>query len=392
MTRPNAVCTNAVLFLVAITLASGALAHEGHEATAQSKTPHRAGRLAQGDSTRIHVAQDPGKADRISGQGDLRFRVLYTGDHLPQAAVRVLDKAHGGFAIDRREGRNEVYFALPGAGIIRLSGDLQHAQMLNTDSAMKDENMHNATVWYRDNGGAYLSFPANGVGKVFTTTLDGTLLHTLNTPGKSARFDEPTVDTYFREGSAFVPTDVDYLDGMFYVSTGYSKLDYVLTARLTGGSSPKFEWNDLAFGGRGEGVGQFGTGHGITVSPDRTRVIVSDRLLGKLETFTRYGHYRGTVSLPEGAWPVDVDFLAGYTIAGCLHGLDRKKGAPIYILKDGVVVSTIWPKEELGLDTFQHLHDAVLHQVAGKLYIIAQTWNPGDFAILEQVVAGPERN
>jgi hypothetical protein len=27
----------------------------------------------------------------------------------------------------------------------------------------------------------------------------------------------------------------------------------------------------------------------------------------------------------------------------------------------------------------------VLRQVGGKLYVIAQAWNPGDFAILEQV-------
>ena len=42
------------------------------------------------------------------------------------------------------------------------------------------------------------------------------------------------------------------------------------------------------------------------------------------------------------------------------------------------------PKEDLGLENFQHIHNAVLHEVKGKLYIIAQAWNPGDFAILEQ--------
>ena len=43
-------------------------------------------------------------------------------------------------------------------------------------------------------------------------------------------------------------------------------------------------------------------------------------------------------------------------------------------------------KDELGLEIFQHIHDAVLRRIDGKLYIIAQTWNPGDVAILEQVV------
>ena len=29
--------------------------------------------------------------------------------------------AHGGFAVDRRDGKGETYFALPGAGLLRLS-------------------------------------------------------------------------------------------------------------------------------------------------------------------------------------------------------------------------------------------------------------------------------
>lgn len=43
------------------------------------------------------------------------------------------------------------------------------------------------------------------------------------------------------------------------------------------------------------------------------------------------------------------------------------------------------PKEELGLANFQHIHNATIVKRNGKLYIIAQAWNPGDFAILEQV-------
>ena len=42
-------------------------------------------------------------------------------------------------------------------------------------------------------------------------------------------------------------------------------------------------------------------------------------------------------------------------------------------------------KEELGLANFQHVHNAALREINGKLYVIAQAWNPGDFAILEQV-------
>ena len=74
-----------------------------------------------------------------------------------------------------------------------------------------------------------------------------------------------------------------------------------------------------------------------------------------------------------------------YGIVDCLHGPDRSKGAPIYILDGDKIISTIMPKEELKLEKFQHIHNAVLHQVGKKFYIIVQSWNPGDFAILEQV-------
>ena len=75
-------------------------------------------------------APEPTAADNhlTSGQGDYKFKVVYKGSHLPQEAQAVLEKAHGGFAIDRRDGKGEVYFALPGAGIIQISSDLERDQ------------------------------------------------------------------------------------------------------------------------------------------------------------------------------------------------------------------------------------------------------------------------
>jgi hypothetical protein len=43
------------------------------------------------------------------------------------------------------------------------------------------------------------------------------------------------------------------------------------------------------------------------------------------------------------------------------------------------------PKEDLGLENFKHNHNAVLRKIGNKFYVIVQAWNPGDFAILEQV-------
>jgi len=347
---------------------------------------------------RVHVA-DAGRAALAeqltmtaideslrSGQGDLRFRVVFTGDELPKEARDVLVHAHGGFAVDRREGHGEIYFALPGAGIIKVSRDLKRAEMVPTNEEVRNTNLHNTTIWYGDDDTAYLVFPANDQGRVYTTTLGGELVHTLGAPTPEIAFSERRVNRYFQDGGGFVPTDVAYLRGLYYITTGYSSLDYVLTASVQ--TAPDFDaaWSPLAFGGKGTGPGEFGTGHGIAVTPTGTRITVADRPNAELENFNRHGHYRDTINLPEGSYPCDVDYAAGYTVVGCFHGPDREQGAPIYILKDGELVSTVMPKEELGLELFTHIHNAVMTTYGGKLYLLVQSWNPGGFAILEQTL------
>jgi hypothetical protein len=320
----------------------------------------------------------------VSGQGKYQFRVLYTSTHLPAEAQKVLKAAHGGFAVDRRSGKGETYFALPGAGIVQISGDLKSTRMIPTDPAMRDTNMHNTTLWFGQDRKPYLSFPGNQSASVFTTTIDGKLVSTLKTPAKGVDLGFPLSNDYFAQGGNFVPTDTTELDNILYVATGYSKLDTILTAKVI---SPKnMEWFDLSWGGKGTGVGQFGTGHGLTVKMGTKMIDVADRPHSEIDRFTRHGQYLSTLSLPKGSFPCDIDYRTpNQAIVGALHGPDRKKGAPIYIIENDELVSTIMPKEELGLANFQHIHNAVLHEINGKLYVIAQAWNPGDFAILEQV-------
>ena len=123
----------------------------------------------------------------------------------------------------------------------------------------------------------------------------------------------------------------------------------------------------------------------MTLAPDGKTIVVADRPNSEIDRFTSAGRYLDTIKLPEGCYPCDVDYAAGYAIVPCLHGPDRKKGAPIYLLKGSEVVSTIMPKEDLGLELFQHIHNATLVKREGKIYVIAQAWNPGGFAILEQI-------
>lgn len=363
-----------VAFLVALLSTNGALfAHPRHRALAPA--PQQA---AAPPGT-----LEPG-AKGVSGQGALRFRVLATGAQLPEEARKVLASAHGGFAVDHRAGKEETYFALPGAGILRLSADLKQVVPLATAPEMRDTNLHNTKIWYAE-GAAFLSFPANDAGRVFTTSLSGELLHTLPPPTAQDEFGLPGVHDYFAGGGPFVPTDVEFLDGLLYVTTGYSSLDTVLTARVTSYRPFMAAWYDLAFGGRGDGPGQFGTGHGITIPPGTKRLDVADRPNGEIDRFTRHGQYLSTLRLPAGSLPCDIDYLGRYAVIAALDGPDRSKGAPIYLLEDDRLVSTIFPKDDLGLVNFKHVHNAVLRQAAGKLYIVAQAWNPGDFAVLEQV-------
>lgn len=370
-----------VILTAAVFIALPAFAHPGHE-HGDGHHDHDAPR-----EVRVQVAQaDAPETDGelVSGQGKYKFRVLYTSSHLPAKAQEVLVNAHGGFAVDRRPGQGEIYFALPGAGIIEVAADFKSTRLLDTDPAVRDTNQHNTTLWTTPGGETYLVFPGNSSAKVYTTTLQGKLLHTLEAPTADS-FDVPAVKEYFAAGEGFVPTDVEALGGRYYVATGYSKLDYVLTAAVKTDDGVSAEWGGLAFGGKGSEPGQFGTGHGITVVNDDT-LAVADRPNSEVEFFNPAGKYLSKLDLPKGSFPCDTDLEGGLMVVGCLHGPDRDKGAPIYLVEDGEVVSTIMCKEDLGLENFQHIHNAAMRVIDSKVYVIAQAWNPGDFAILEQVL------
>lgn len=373
-----ACCTVGILTLLPV---RPAVAHPGHDRDSNEHTHPIVIAQNQSAPTTTPAKSSPG----VSGEGELKFKLLYKGDHLPAEAVAVLTKAHGGFAYDKRPGKGEVYFGLPGAGIIKISSDLSSTSLLPTAPEMKDTNLHNAGIWYGDDGASYLIFPGNDVARVFTTTLDGALVNTLDAPAADYKFDSPTVNTYFSSGGKFVPTDVVELGGMYYITTGYSNLDFVLTAKVGAAQPLTVAWNSFAFGGKGKGPGEFGTGHGITVTPDNALISVADRPNSEIDLFTPDGKYQSTVSLPAGSLPCDTFYSEGYVTVGCLEGPDKAKGAPIYLLKDDKIVSTVMPKEDLGLENFAHIHNAIMIKVKGKLYIIAQAWNPGDFAVLEQV-------
>src|SRR6476661_780378 len=133
-----------------------------------------------------------------SGQGKMKFKVLYKSDHLPPEAQKVLKGAHGGFSVDLRKGKGETYFALKGAGIIQISADLKSTRMIDTPEEMRNTNLHNTTIWHAPNGKAHLLFPGNEANKVFVTGLDGKLDAVLMTPEAGVDLGNPVPNDYFR--------------------------------------------------------------------------------------------------------------------------------------------------------------------------------------------------
>lgn len=347
---------------------------------------HHAPRFSQRTWQAAALAAHPDdKTPGVSGQGSFKFKVLYTSNHLPPEAQKVLVNAHGGFAVDRRPGKEQTYFALPGAGILRISADLKTIDLLETADEMRQINLHDTNIWYAKDGSPYLVFPANGEGRIYTTDLEGKMLHRLDAPTAADTFEAQQVHDYFLGGGNFAPTAVEYLEGLYYVTTGYCNLDYVLTATVNPDRTFEAAWNDLAWGGKGNGIGQFQTGHGITKHPAMPRLDVADRPNSRFERFTRYGHYLSTLPMPSGCLPCDINYLDPHiSVVPALDGPDKKKGAPIYVMQDEKLVSTIMIKEDLGLPKFIHIHNAAIRKINGKYYIFALAWNPGDFAILEQ--------
>src|SRR5713101_3510864 len=62
--------------------------------------------------------------DMLSGQAPFAF--AHRGDlsHLPAAAGEYEVHLHGGFAVDGRAGFGQIYYGMPGCGLMRIEADL----------------------------------------------------------------------------------------------------------------------------------------------------------------------------------------------------------------------------------------------------------------------------
>ena len=334
----------------------------------------------------------PNAVRSASGDGSLAFGVLVTSKALPAKVFEknpfapkraILDCAHGGFAYDHRDGKGEVYWFLQGAGMMRIGKDRSKIDLLATDPAMVKLNMHNATFFVHGGEGR-IAWPANSGASVFITDVDGKLLHSIG---------RPTMKPY-SEGAGYAPTDTAYLDGKLWVTDGYAS-KFVMSYDLD-----QEEWTGTIFGGPSKKAepGKFGTNHGITIH--KGLIYIAGRYFARIHSYKPDTEFVDMFPLPEGSKPCDFEFFSQdgklYGVAASLNKANASKdtGAAIYIVDMATlqIVSTIKPKDELGLDKFTHLHNVFPSVDDGAVTLFCQAWNGGDFAVLRQLVEDKDKD
>ena len=80
--------------------------------------------------------------DKLSGQAPFVF--AHRGDlyNLPSLAKEHEVNLHGGFAADARDGYGQIYYGMPGYGIMRIDADLQKQDIINLPDVLTPLNFH----------------------------------------------------------------------------------------------------------------------------------------------------------------------------------------------------------------------------------------------------------
>ena len=311
---------------------------------------------------------------KMSGQSPFSFSYCDDLHTVPEKALPVEVKLHGGFAVDERPGFGHVYYGMPGHGLLKISPDLSSQETIELPTYLKPMNFHSTKIGALD-GSTKLFLPANEDAKVAVLSLEGEVEYV---------FDTPEFDQYRAEGVVFRPTDTALVDSELYVADGYGA-NYISIADVK-----RQAWS-RAFGGKTDDpneLGKYGTAHGFALTPDGTTLAIADRPHSRFEIASFEGEVRLAHALPAGSRPCGIDFFehAGswYAVVGSLDDPDEGRSAPIYILDAATynVVSTIRAKEDLGVEKANHIHNAVWHEHDGERYLVCQAWNPGYYFVL----------
>jgi hypothetical protein len=313
----------------------------------------------------------------LARSGQPPFQFVHRADlhTVPQAALDHEVNLHGGFAIDRRPDTCHIFYGMPGCGLMRIDPDLGRQQIIQLPDDLRPLNFHSTKIG-RFDGKWRLFLPANSAAMVAVLSLEGELDFVL---------PKPEFEQYQAEEAKFNPTDAVLVENTLYVADGYGA-NYISAADII-----SRRWTAI-FGGKTTDAnenGKFATAHGI--SHHGHHLVIADRPSSRLQVHEPDGSYVTTHRLPAGAWPCGINYVEfegrWLAVVGSLKDPVEGRPAPIYILDAETyeVLSTIRPKEELGIEQVQHLHNVVWHVRDGKLYLICQAWNPGLYFVLERV-------
>ncbi len=310
-----------------------------------------------------------------SGTAPFQFQHRPDLHTLPTSTVAQEVDLHGTVTADRASG--EMVYSVRGHGLVRIASDMLTQTVIDLPPDVQPHNIH-STRLTTINDQQRLILAANDAERVAAVTLSGAPDFTLGRP-KVPPYDDPSVP--------YKPTDTLVIGETLYLTDGYG------AQAITRYDLSKRDWVD-SFGSKNtdEAVnGQFGTAHGIAMAPDGKHLIIADRWHSRIQVHTLGGAYVRTHALPDGAWPCFVEFIEwqGQSLALIpnLYDPNRERPAPIYIAAGTTfeILSTVRPKEDLGIEAAQRIHHAGWHIHDGKLYLICQSWNPGAFFVLEQV-------
>lgn len=314
-------------------------------------------------------------ATPTTGQAPFAFTHLPDLRAVPAAALEHEPQLHGCFAADPRPGFGQLYYGMPGLGVLRVSADLTQQDLIRLPADLTPHNFHSTRLGLLD-GAPRLFLSANSEGLVAVVTLEGEVEFIL---------PRPELEAYLDSETPFHPTDSVWDGERLFVADGYGA-QYISTADLRAR-----RWTGF-FGGKTADPdhhhGLFGTAHGIARIPAGTHLAVADRPHSRIEIVTFDGAPAASYGLPAGSRPCGIDYVQHsgrwYAVVGSLDDPEPGRPAPIYILDAETyqVLSTLRPKEDLGLDRVDHLHNVVWHQHNGQLYLVCQAWNPGFYFVL----------
>jgi hypothetical protein len=308
-----------------------------------------------------------------SGQAPFTFSLCEDFSTVPERAQPFEAALHGGFAVDPKPG-GSIYYGMPGCGLMRVNADLSGQEIIELPTDLTPINFHSTKIIEFD-GKQRLVMPANGDAMVVVLSMDGNV---------DFRLSRPEFDEYRDEEVKFNPTDTAFADNTLFVADGYGA-NYISAVDIR-----KQEWT-RTFAGKTtdpHAPGLFGTAHGLATAPDGHHLSVADRPHSRFQLLGFDGHFHSSHAIPDGSKPCGIDFQdvdgRAYALVGSLDDPQEGRPAPIYVLdaQTYAVVSTVRPKEDLGVDLADHIHNAVWYQHAGQVYLICQAWNPGRYFVL----------